>query len=189
MADGKRSVPATLHVAVVGSAFGLEVRDAVLEFDAESRQGLRVTLLDLDPAAVEFGRKNLESYLPANQITAEAANLFRLPQRPALAERIEGVDLLFCPGLFDYLDDAAAATMLGAFWQRLPPGGRMVVFQFGPHNTSRAFMEWVGNWYLIYRDAAAWRRVVAASGIPPEACEFGAEAVGVDLFVSATRPC
>jgi extracellular factor (EF) 3-hydroxypalmitic acid methyl ester biosynthesis protein len=176
-----------LHVAIVGSAFGLEVRDALRELAPAERARVRVTLLDIDPAAVEFGRSQLEPWLAPDKITAEAANLFRLPERATIARHIAAVDLLFCPGLFDYLDDAAAAKMLGAFWQQLVPGGRMVVFQFAPHNSSRAFMEWVGNWYLIYRDASEWRQVVQSSSISPTACQFGAEELGVDLFVSAVK--
>jgi hypothetical protein len=177
-----------IHVAVVGSALGLDVREALLRLDEAERAAVSVTLLDLDPDAIEFGRSQLAPLLGPDRLTAVSCNLFRLTQRPPLAEPLRGVDLLFCPGIFDYLDDAAGEKMLRLFWQCLVPGGRMMVFQFAPHNPSRALMEWIGNWYLIYRDRSELELMTAAAGIPREAATFGSEPLGVDLLVTAERP-
>jgi extracellular factor (EF) 3-hydroxypalmitic acid methyl ester biosynthesis protein len=183
-ADVRRS---PIRIAIVGSAFGLDVRDALTRLGERERAAISVTLLDIDPAAVEFARQQLEPLLPAERITTVSGSVLRLYERPRLAEPLAGSDLLFCPGIFDYLDDAAAAGMLRLFWQQLAPGGRMTVFQFGPHNPSQALMEWVGNWYLIYRDEQHLRRVTEAAGIPSAAASFGAEPLGADLYVSAAR--
>jgi hypothetical protein len=96
--------------------------------------------------------------------------------------------LLFCPGIFDYLSDDEAADMLRLFYGALARGGHMTVFQFAPHNPSRALMEWIGNWYLIYRDDSQFRRVAASAGLPAAATAFGAEPFGVDLFVTVDKP-
>ena len=176
-----------VRVAVVGSALGLDVRAALLRLTDEERAAVSVTLLDLDPDAVEFARSQLAPFLPPGQIQAVACNLFRMPQRPQLAAALANIDLLFCPGIFDYLDAAAGAAMLRLFWDRLAPGGRMTVFQFAPHNPSRALMEWIGNWYLVYREQGELELMAAAAGIPREAATFGAEPLGVDLFVTAER--
>jgi len=49
-------------------------------------------------------------------------------------------------------------------------------------------MEWIGNWYLLYRDAAELRNLAAAADIPAACIELGAESLGVDLYLTATRP-
>ncbi len=183
--EAARGLP--VKIAVVGLAFGLEVRAALQLLDADERASVSVTLLDIDPAAIEFARAQLTPLLRPEQLATASVNLFRLPQRPQLAESLTEIDLVRCPGIFDYLDDVAAVQMLRFFWQRLAPGGRMAVFQFAPHNPSRALMEWIGNWHLIYRDAVQLRAVATAAGIPPAAATFGAEAQGVDLFVTAVR--
>ena len=174
-------------IAVVGSAFGLEIRNALVRLDSGRREGVTVTLLDVDPAALAFSRERLGEWLPPERIVTASANLFRLPERPKLAEPLAASDLLFCPGLFDYLDDKAATAMLRLFWQQLAPGGGLVVFQFAPHNPSRALMEWIGNWHLVYRDEPAMRSIAAAAGIAAEHVKTGAEAQGVDLYLSARR--
>jgi SAM-dependent methyltransferase len=166
-------------IAVVGAALGLEARDALLRLSDSERRRLRFVLLDLDPAAIEFGRQQLAGLLAPAQLTAAPANLFRLAERPRLAEPLQGADWIFCPGLFDYLDDAAAAAMLRCLYEHLAPGGRLILFQFAPHNPTRAYMEWFGNWYLLYRDAEQLARLVAEAGLR---AEFGAEAEGIDLL-------
>jgi hypothetical protein len=181
---GKAAQTSPFHLAIVGSAFGLEVKDALQRLDTSLRQWLRVTLLDLDPEAIEFARRELETLLGPDQLTAISANLFRLAQRPQIAALLDGADLIFCPGIFDYLDDAAAAQMLRVLWERLADGGRVTVFQFAPHNPSRAYMEWIANWYLTYRDERQLRKLVEAVGVSETSADFGAEPLGVDLYLS-----
>jgi hypothetical protein len=101
---------------------------------------------------------------------------------------LAGADLIFCTGLFDYLDDPTAAEMLSVLWQQLGAGGQLRVFNFSPVNPTRAYMEWLGNWYLTYRTDSQMQSLAAAAGIPPECCAIGAEPLGVNLFVTATKP-
>jgi extracellular factor (EF) 3-hydroxypalmitic acid methyl ester biosynthesis protein len=178
---------AQFRIAIFGSAFGLEIRDALLRLDPPTRDRLHVTLLDLDPEAIALAQQRLTPLLRPEQLTAAAANLFRLPDRPHIAALIDRADLLFCPGLFDYLDDAAAIAMLRALVQRLAPGGRLTVFQFAPHNPTRAYMEWLANWYLIYRDGKQFRALVQAADVAADEIQFGAEPLGVDLYVTIRR--
>jgi hypothetical protein len=182
---GNRENP--LRVAIVGSAFGLEVRDAVRRMEHSTREKLYVTLLDLDPVAIDFAREQLSPLLPPERLTAISTNLFRLPDRPDAAACLSDTELLFCPGLFDYLDDPAAVAMLRCLFPQLAPGGRLTVFQFTPHNPTRAYMEWFGNWYLTYRDAADFSRLIATTDLPNAIGAFGAEPLGIDLFTTITR--
>jgi SAM-dependent methyltransferase len=177
----------SLHFAVVGSAFGLEVRDALLRVEEQARRGIQVTLLDVDPAAIDFARQQLQGVLPAEQLTAASINLFRLPQRAPADASLAGADLIFCAGLFDYLDDAAAVAMLRCLYQQLANGGRLIVFQFAPHNPTRTYMEWFGNWYLTYRDATGFRRLVESAGLQNARFTYGAEPLGIDLFTTVQR--
>jgi hypothetical protein len=171
-----------LKVAVVGSAFGLEIRDALAQLDESARAAIRVTLLDLDPSAIEFARANLAVQVKPEQVAAISTNLFRLPERPAAAQPLGDSQWIFCPGMFDYLEDTAAIAMIRCLYGQLAPGGRLLVFQFAPHNSTRGYMEWFGNWYLTYRDEGAFRALVESANLPGAAVGFGAEALGVDLY-------
>jgi extracellular factor (EF) 3-hydroxypalmitic acid methyl ester biosynthesis protein len=171
-----------LRIAVVGSAFGLEIRDALARLEEAARAAISVALLDLDPAAIDFARANLAALLKPEQLAAISTNLFRLPERTAAAEPLRGSQWIFCPGMFDYLDDVAAIAMIQCLYGQLTPGGRLIVFQFAPHNPTRAYMEWLGNWYLTYRDAAALGRLVESANLSGAEVSYGAEALGVDLY-------
>jgi extracellular factor (EF) 3-hydroxypalmitic acid methyl ester biosynthesis protein len=176
-----------LRVAMVGSAFGLELRDALAILEPAERRKLKFVLLDLDPAALEFARQTLQPWLKPAQVDAIPTNIFRLAARPSLATPLAGSHLLFCPGLFDYLDDDQAVAMLSLFWNCLAPTGQLIVFQFAALNPSRAYMEWLGNWYLTYRDDDELRQLAARSALPAVCTTFGAEPLGVDLWVAARR--
>jgi extracellular factor (EF) 3-hydroxypalmitic acid methyl ester biosynthesis protein len=182
--DG-RSGP--LNVAMVGSAFGLELRDLLLRLDPHERERIHLTLLDLDPFALDFARELLAPLVPPQNLILEDSNPLRLLKKPQLAARLEGSDLIFCPGVFDYLNDAEAAEMLRLLYGRLAPGGRVTVFQFAPHDPTRAYMEWIGQWHLTYRDAAELRTFVEQAQLATADITYGAEPLGVDLFVTARR--
>jgi hypothetical protein len=110
-----------------------------------------------------------------------------LPQNPRAEKLLGTPDFLICSGLFDYLPDAAATAMLRLFWERLAEGGVLLVWNFAPHNPTRAYMEWIGNWYLIYRTGTDFGRLAAGAGIPPDKCSLASEALGVNLFLIARK--
>lgn len=183
IADFVRAKPAgTVHVASVGSGPAIDIERACRALTPAQRQALRVRLLDLDPAALEDARWRLTPWLDPAQVQPVRENLFRLAQPGRGGGLLDGVDVLICSGLFDYLDDAAAAAMLARFWQSLRPAGQACVFNFAPHNPSRAYMEWVGNWYLLYRTAEQMRDVAMRAGIPAEHVAVSAEPTGVNLY-------
>jgi SAM-dependent methyltransferase len=177
-----------VKVALVGSALGLEIRDACLKLTETQRKRLEVVLIDMDPEAIEFASAKLNGVLPLDNVYALAANFFRLPQRPASLPELNACDLILCPGLFDYLNDEGARNMLRALYSRLAPTGRLIVFQFAPHNPTRAYMEWFGNWYLTYRDERQFRLLVEGGELPGASFRFGAEPLSIDLFAAISRP-
>jgi len=187
MIEGRADERRPVRIAMVGSAFGLELRDALMQLDERERTCVALTLLDLDPAAVDASRALVTPLLAPERLTTASGSILKLPVRPKLADPLHRTDLLFCPGIFDYLNDDEAAAMLRLFYGALAPGGTMRVFQFAPHNPSRALMEWIGNWYLIYRDDEHFRRVATSAGLPAASTQFGAEPLGVDLLVTACK--
>ena len=185
--DSVRECEGPFRVSFAGSALGVEIRDALHSMDVLDRERVSAILLDLDPAALDYAQSQLRWLLPPERLILASENLFRLPDRTRAANQLANSNLLLCPGLFDYLEDEAAVKMLRVFWERLAPDGRLAVFQFAPHNPTRGYMEWFGNWYLIYRNQRQLADLAAAAGIPDGQIELGAEATGTDLFLVARR--
>lgn len=181
-----RAMNDIVSVTSVGSGPAIDLLWAAESLLPEERRRLRAEMLDLDPQALEESQQRLLPLLGRDKIVARRENLYRLP-RLREAESIRS-ELIACTGFFDYLNDEDAAALLGYLWQQLAPSGRLLVFNFAPHNPSRALMEWMGLWYLVYRDEQAMRDLSAAAGIATECCEIKAEAEGVDLYIDATKP-
>lgn len=177
----------TFHVVSVGCGPALDVRWALTNLPEARRRQFRITLVDIDGAALEHARHELLALVSPGQVRSVRENLYRLADKAGAADALVGADFLFCTGLFDYLPDDSAQKLLKLFWNQLAPGGRLLIGNFAPHNPTRAYMEWLGNWYLIYRTADELTALGAASGILPERLTVGAERLGIDLFLMAEK--
>src|SRR5207237_1013742 len=154
---------------------GIDLYEAAQSLSPQLRRRLRFTLVDMEEAALDAARARLETVVAAEQITTRRENLFRLATNRKVRELLHDVDFVLCTGFMDYLDDDVAAAQLALFWNALRPGGTLMVGNFAPTNPTRAYMEWIGNWYLIYRTAEDLKRLAMTARIPPESCKITAE--------------
>ncbi len=176
------------YAASVGSGAAIDVREALVALPQECRRRIRVRLLDLDPGSLEFATRDILPLLPPEALSCLRVNLYRLPQRSNSNEILQRPDFLVCSGLFDYLADEPAIGMLRLFWDQLARGGMLLVGNFAPHNPTRAYMEWIGNWYLLYRTADELELLATEATIPRKHFTIGCDRTGVDLFLTATKP-
>lgn len=151
----RTSASEKVHICSVGAGPAIDVELACRELPDDERARLVVTLLDLDPEAIVHAERRLAPLLAGDQLRTQRENLFRLPRLKRTGSLLGQPDFIACTGLFDYLTDVDAVAMLRCFWTHLANGGEMIFFNFAPSNPSRAFMEWIGNWYLTYRDEVA----------------------------------
>ena len=177
-----------VHWATVGCGPACDVRAALADLTVSQRRVIRVTLLDLDPAALDFAAEQVSRLLPRENIRTVRENLFRLSRVAGKADVLSEANFLSCPGLFDYLNDADAAALLATFWDRLVAGGRMMVFNFAPRHPSQAYMEWIGNWYLTYRSQADLEMIARQSGIPARCSTISSKSTGTDFALIANKP-
>jgi len=178
---------APLRVCSIGSGPAIDLERAMRLLPEARRREMEITLLDLDEEALSFAASRLQNVLEPRQIVCRRDNLFRLADKPNAAIVPESCHFMVCSGFFDYLAIEPAVKLLSWMWQRLSSGGRLLVGNFAPHNPSRAYMEWIGNWYLIYRTQEEMIALASAAEISPANCHVTAERLGIDLFLCATR--
>ncbi len=171
------------HVVSIGSGPAVELCRAANALSTDERR-LKVTLIDIDPDALDHARASLERHLANEQIVCVRENLFRLPTKKA-AVVTEPADVVFCAGLFDYLEDAQAVAMLKMMRSWLLPSGRLLAFNFSTSNPTRAYMEWIGNWYLKYRTLEEMEDLARQAGIPVGNFSASSESLGVNLYIDA----
>jgi len=176
------------RVVSIGSGPGIDLDEAARRSTGDARRRLRFTLLDLDEAALAAAGERLATVVDARQVDVRRENLFRLTKLRGGAVLPGDVDFILCSGLFDYLADDVTTAHLRLYWNVLRNGGRLMVGNFAPQNPSRAFMEWIGNWYLLYRTSDDLLRLADGAGIPAEARHVAPESTGYDLFLIADKP-
>lgn len=115
-----------------------------------------IVALDSDPVSLAQARRDYE-HLPVTWVHASITRLIRDRDR-------ESYDLVYSSGLYDYLEDRIASKLTTCLFERLRPGGKLVICNFVPQIYDAGFMESYMGWDLIYRDEAEFEAL--ASGIP-----------------------
>ncbi|MCM8796246.1 MAG: response regulator [Candidatus Omnitrophica bacterium] len=69
-----------------------------------------------------------------------------------LKEKLEGQDLIYAFGIFDYLSERMAARLTKELYQLLDKGGRLIICNASLENSShRAYYELLGEWNMVHR--------------------------------------
>lgn len=160
------------------------------------------TLLDFSSDAIRYAREQIAaaaegSRRPAfvtavefsvQQMLAAGGRLLGNPsrQRAGMLERGR-YDVIYCAGLFDYLSDRICRRLLEIFWVLGAPGSIIVASNFAPVNPIRAFMDYVLDWRLIYRDEPTVRALAANDTLDPDAKTIPAPG-GVEVFLQMRKP-
>lgn len=97
---------------------------------------------------------------------------------------------IYCAGLFDYLTDSVCKQLMEVFYQMLAPGGLLLATNASDAlNASRPFrysMEYILDWYLIYRNAHQFKQVLP-DNLPEDAAIVYADATGANLFLEVRK--
>lgn len=119
---------------------------------------------DFDNNAIAYAKQLLGYQKNVNFINKNAIRL-------ALTKNIEiqiphKYDLIYSTGLFDYLDDRLAEGLIANLGKLLKPDGLLMISNaLDKYSTpSPIWMEWIGDWYLIYRTEDEFRSLFKKSG-------------------------
>jgi SAM-dependent methyltransferase len=134
--------------------------------------------VDHEPKAIAYAKDVCRSFL--DRIEFQQANALRYhPTRPP--------QLIWSAGLLDYLNNRIAISFLRRIWNWLPPGGELVIGNFSPANSARAYMELPGGWVLHHRTESDLASLACQAGIPENAIRIEHEPEKVNLFLHAQR--
>lgn len=138
--------------------------------------------VDLDEHAVNYARSILETMPGLNgTVRFETGNVFHFrPKRQ--------YELIWCAGLFDYLNDRLAASLLKKIWRWLERGGKAIVGNFHASNPTRSVMEWMCDWPLVHRTQDEMLDLARRAGIPANALQCEDEPLGINIFLNMRKP-
>ena len=152
-----------------------------------------LTLLDFNAETIEYTQKALTKVrtqagrvTPISLLQRSVHQLLRQATTGDVDLQWESYDLVYCAGLFDYLSQRVCRRLNDLFVRLLAPGGLMVVTNVSDSNPSRAWMEFVLEWNLIYRDDAAMMEIAPLNGGQFET-ELKRDITGVNLFLEVRK--
>lgn len=97
-------------------------------------------------------------------------------------DEFTGYDIVYCAGLFDYLSQRVCKRLVELFCTMVKPGGMVIVTNVSDTNPSKAWMEYLVEWNLIYRGRAEMEDLVPDS-FPVREIRITEDVTGVNLFL------
>jgi hypothetical protein len=123
---------------------------------------------DFEIRAIDYAKRLLNGVVNVNFFPK---NAIRLALKKDIKQEIpQDYDLIYSTGLFDYLDERVAVRLVGNLKKLLKKDGIMIISNATDkyNNSSAGWMEWVADWYLIYRTEPEFKKIFIDAGFPPD---------------------
>lgn len=136
-----------------------ETYELLQELDDASPM-LDVVLYEQDEEALEFSYNrvlsrvrelNLGDRVNVTFLHDSVRNLIAKPIKENILSRVGEFDMIFATGLFDYLQEKYASSLIAKFYTFLNPGGTMAIGNMDGWNPNRWTMEHLLEWNLVYK--------------------------------------
>lgn len=139
----------------------------IYEFFTENKQLFNNVIFDCydgDERSIEFSKKRLSGYDNVNYFVENAARIAFRKDVNALIDK--KYDIIYSTGLFDYFEERIALRLIQNLKKLLNPGGVLMISDVRDRysNPSLYFMEWVGDWPLVYRNDEDFRKLFTSAG-------------------------
>jgi len=177
-----------LRIASIGCGPAREIA-RLLEQSPELGPRLDVALIDQESRAIEFGQRTLAPLAAQSGARLQFidGSIRRLLTARQLSHALGPRDFIYSAGLFDYLNARSFAALLSALYEALVDGGHMLIGNVASHNTSRWFMEYCLDWFLVHRSPEELLELAKVLPNPPASVQIESEPLGVNLFLSITK--
>jgi len=161
-----------------------EVFDVFERLDNPDR--LHATLVDIDLQALAFVDDKIERMSLKRHMKPLSGNLVYLSLGREKLD-IKAQDLIYSIGLIDYFNDKFVNNLLNYLYGLLKPGGKVILGNFHPKNTSKAMMDHVIEWELIHRTEEDMNRLFSNSQFKSPCTDIKFESAGVNLFAECIK--
>ncbi len=180
----------TANLCSIGCGPAREVEQFIIHQPLSNQAEFR--LLDFNDETLRHTRERLEAARCEHQrrtrielVKKPAQFLLKENGRVALGEA--RFDVIYCSGLYDYLSDRVIQALNTRLYDRLRPGGVLIVTNFDPYNPIRHIMEFLFDWFLIHRDGKQLA-ALAPEQAQREHSAVRAEMSGCNIFLETRKP-
>jgi extracellular factor (EF) 3-hydroxypalmitic acid methyl ester biosynthesis protein len=176
-----------LRILSVACGPAIEVKD-ILQTPGDCKR-MHFSLLDQDQLAlveasgiVNEIEKNMKTQVSVDLIKESVRTMLLSPE---LKKRWGQYHFIYSMGLFDYLTAPVAAAVIKKIYQLLYPGGEMVIGNMASGNPNRFFMEYWGDWKIIYRSEEEFLRLVPE--LAGAKVRINVDQTGIQMLMSITK--
>ncbi|MCP3874751.1 MAG: hypothetical protein GY699_16565 [Desulfobacteraceae bacterium] len=153
-------------------------RDLFDFFSKHSNSVVHVDNVEFDPLAISYAKNLCRDFL--DNITFLHTNAFDFKSK-------ETYRLIWCAGLFDYLNDKKFMFLLNHIVPLLGDEGEIVIGNFSCDNPTRDYMEIIGDWRLTHRTPDQLISLAKKCNFSDADIRIGNEPEGVNLFLHIKR--
>jgi len=156
--------------------------------ECEESDLAEIDLLDFNSETLEYTRERIQEARMSGGRETQVRYFQRSVHQLLRAatqggeEEFANYDVVYCAGLFDYLSQRVCKRLVELFCTMVRPGGIVIVTNVAMSNPRKAWMEYVMEWNLIYRDENDMNDLVP-DGINVKNTEVKADSTGVNLFL------
>jgi len=157
----------------------------LLSYDMIDVKNIEFDCIDNDEHALEYAKTLLKAYTNINFIRE---NILRLAAVKNITTKIKHkYDIIYSTGLFDYLPDKIAMKLIENMRILLKHKGMLVISTVRNKysNPSVHYMEWAGDWNLIYRDDDEFRKLFLDAGFKNDELKIQYEQQGIMVYILA----
>ncbi|HXF90496.1 MAG TPA: hypothetical protein VNJ29_01035, partial [Candidatus Nitrosotenuis sp.] len=154
--------------------------------NSEKSNQCEINLIDIEPEALYTSQDRLLALKALNRhdvkITFQNKSIKQIIQESKKNSAQHKQHIIYSAGLFEYLSHETAARLVEVLYETLDFGGTLIIGNFDPSNEFKCFMDYVAEWYLIYRTKE--EMLSLANGIPQYRniwCE--SEETGINNFL------
>jgi SAM-dependent methyltransferase len=153
------------------------------------KSGARVTCVDFDSEALDFAAKRMAfSGCTAEQTVYRKYNALKMINHARNLKEFGLHDLIYSVGFFDYLQDEVLVRLLGALYELLVPGGKLIASFKDCRNYGTQFYHWMVDWDgFAQRTREDCEVLLQKAGIPSGSIEFRRDRTKVIMFFIATK--
>lgn len=174
----------TAQVTSLACGPAAEIFDAFETLEDKSR--LHATLIDIDLQALAFVSDKANRRSLTSRMDLVNGNLVYLATgRQQLKTKPQ--DLVYSIGLIDYFSDKFVILLLNYVHKLLRPGGKVLLGNFHPQNSTRAMMDYILDWKLIHRNEEDMNRLFQSSNFAHPCTDLRFEPEGINLFAECIK--
>jgi len=150
------------HLTLLDLGCGpMAIEKTLLERAAPDRT-FRFIGLDFDDRALNYAKSRLID--PRVDIRMKQQNLVSVEGLTEIHRNAADADVCICMGLIEYLEDETVAAIFDALYKGCETGTRILTSNYQPDHYARPSMEWLLDWWLVYRTEADLRRLALEAG-------------------------